>query len=65
MDRIAAAGVKPTVQRATGATLIDMCRIVHDTEADILVLGADDPRLAGEGRGTLLERVACPVLLVR
>ncbi len=64
-EKTRAAGLRPKVQRATGATLIDMCRIVHDTEADILVLSADDVRLAGEGRNTLLERVACPVLLVR
>jgi len=42
-----------------------MCRIVQQTEADILVLSGDDPRLEGDGRRTLLERIACPVLLVR
>lgn len=63
--KAASEGVPVTRQDAPGATLTGMCRVVQETEADILVLSADDPRLQGEGRRTLLERVVCPVLLVR
>jgi nucleotide-binding universal stress UspA family protein len=63
--KAAAQGVAITEQEAKGATLTGMCRIVQQTEADILVLSGDDARLEGKGRKTLLERVACPVLLVR
>ena len=63
--RAAAQHVTVTEQTAKGATLTGMCRIVQQTEADILVLSGDDPRLEGDGRRTLLERIACPVLLVR
>ena len=63
--KAAAQHVTITEQTANGATLTGMCRIVQQTEADILVLSGDDPRLEGDGRRTLLERIACPVLLVR
>lgn len=63
--RFAAAGASFVRQEGDSAALTDMCRIVQETEADILVIAADDARLQGDGRTILLERVACPVLLVR
>jgi nucleotide-binding universal stress UspA family protein len=60
-----AQGVGLTENIAPGVTISGMCRIVQQTDADILVLSGDDARLEGNGRKTLLERVACPVLLVR
>jgi len=63
--RLTAAGARYTRQQGDSAALPDMCRILQQTDADILVIAADDARLQGEGRTTLLERVACPVLLVR
>lgn len=63
--RFAAAGARFMRQDGDSAALDDMCRIVQRTDADILIIAADDARLRGEGHTTLLERVACPVLLVR
>jgi nucleotide-binding universal stress UspA family protein len=64
-QRLAGSGVAVLFEDAPAATLDSMCRLIARTDADILVLAADDPRLGGEGCGRLLERVACPVLLVR
>lgn len=63
--RFAAAGARYLRQDGDSAALADMCRIVQQTDADILIIAADDARLRGEGHTTLLERVSCPVLLVR
>lgn len=42
-----------------------ICRLAHDLRADLLILSADNPAVAGEGRGDLLGDMRCPVLLVR
>lgn len=63
--RVREAGGRFMRQQGDSAALPDMCGIVQQTDADILVIAAEDARLQGEGRSTLLERVACPVLLVR
>jgi len=38
---------------------------VFEAGADVLVVSADDPALAGEARERLLAEIGCPVLLVR
>lgn len=62
---LAAADVAVTFIEALEATLDTMCRLIARTDADLLVLDADDPKLAGPGRARLLETVPCPLLLVR
>lgn len=62
---LGAAGVQATIRDEIEPTLDTMCRLIARTDADVLVMPASDPRLAGEGSLHLLERVACPVLLVR
>lgn len=62
---LAGLGAEARFRDAAGKTVDDMCRAAHEAGADILVVRAADPRLAGEGRRQLLERIACPVLLVR
>jgi len=62
---LGAAGVQAVVREELEPTLETMCRLIARTDSDVLVMSADDPKLAGEGSLRLLERVACPVLLVR
>lgn len=47
------------------ATPDGMCRAVERSDADLLVLAASDPSLGEGGFSRLLERLGCPVLLVR
>jgi nucleotide-binding universal stress UspA family protein len=63
--RLAAAGIRAEFSDAFELTLDTMCRTVQETDADVLVIAADNPRLEGEGRLRLLQRVTCPVLLIR
>lgn len=42
-----------------------LCRLAHESGADILIIGADCQFVAGSEKLKLLEQVACPVLLVR
>jgi nucleotide-binding universal stress UspA family protein len=42
-----------------------MCGVVYDAGADLLILSADNPAVAGDSRGQVLGAMRCPVLLVR
>ena len=42
-----------------------LCRFATESGADVLVIAADSPVVAGEHRLRVLESIACPVLLVR
>jgi nucleotide-binding universal stress UspA family protein len=64
-DRLKAMGVETVFSDTFELTLDTMCGTVQRTDADVLVIAADNPHLQGEGRQRLLERVTCPVLLVR
>lgn len=64
-DRLGALGVTPRLLEAPASELDDMCRAAQQSGCDLLVIGADHPLLAGKGRQALLERIACPLLLVR
>jgi nucleotide-binding universal stress UspA family protein len=65
LQRLRAEQVPAVMRDEIEPTLDTLCRLIARTDADLLVLPADDPRLAGEGSLRLLERVPCPVLLVR
>lgn len=58
-------GVKPRFLNSPDPTPAQMCGYAAEAGADVLVISADDARIAGEGQLRLLESVACPVLLVR
>ena len=45
--------------------LDELCRVSRRTDADVLVLDAESPVLAGEARERLLKDVGCAILLVR
>jgi len=44
---------------------VELCRLATEAGADVLVIAADSPIIAGEHRRRVLESSACPVLLVR
>ncbi len=64
-DHLAARQVEPRFLRAPRLELDELCRVSRRADADVLVLDADSPVLAGEARGRLLEDVGCAILLVR
>ncbi|MPY68812.1 MAG: hypothetical protein GEU92_01870 [Alphaproteobacteria bacterium] len=64
-SRLAALGVRAVFSDAFELTLDTMCGTVQRTDADLMVIAADNPHLQGEGRLHLLQRIVCPVLLVR
>jgi len=64
-ETAAAFNVKPRFLRTPALNLDEMCHLSHDSGADVLVLNADNPVLADKGHGRLLERIGCPILLVR
>jgi nucleotide-binding universal stress UspA family protein len=64
-DRLRGMNVQAVFSDTFELTLDTMCGTVQTTDADILVIAADNPHLQGEGSQRLLERVTCPVLLVR
>jgi nucleotide-binding universal stress UspA family protein len=49
---------------ATAPDLADLCAIASSSNADMLLIDADNALVAGESRASLLEQIACPVLLV-
>jgi nucleotide-binding universal stress UspA family protein len=66
MERLDALGARPAGFRVLlSASPAAMCRLVHDLGADLLILSADHPALAGEGGSQVLGEMRCPVLLVR
>lgn len=65
VDRLAGFPVEPKFLRAPSLELDELCRLSHRADADLLVLDADSPALAGEARERLLEDVGCAILLVR
>jgi nucleotide-binding universal stress UspA family protein len=64
-DHLAARQVEPQFLRVPRLELDELCRVSRRTDADVLVLDADSPVLAGEARERLLEDVGCAILLVR
>lgn len=62
---LSARGIRAVFSDTFELTLDTMCRTVQQTDADVMVIAADNPHLQGEGRTRLLERITCPVLLVR
>jgi hypothetical protein len=64
-DRLAGRGIEPRFLRAPRLELDELCRVSHRADADILVLDADSPVLAGAARRRLLEEIGCAILLVR
>jgi nucleotide-binding universal stress UspA family protein len=64
--RLEAMGVRPTGFRALFNIAAEaMCGVVYDAGADLLILSADNPAVAGDSRGQVLSTIRCPVLLVR
>lgn len=49
---------------ATAPDLTDLCGFASSAEADILLIDAENALVAGESRASLLQQIACPVLLV-
>ncbi len=64
-ERLAARPIAPRFLRAPRLELDALCRVSHRADADVLVLDADSPVLAGAARQRLLEDVGCAILLVR
>ena len=64
-EELAALRLRPKFLHSPDPTPGQMCQLATQAGADVLVISADDARIAGEGRLRLLEGVACPVLLVR
>lgn len=66
VDRLLAPfNMRPKFLLSPEPTPEQLCRLAGEAGADVLVIAADDSRLAGEGRQRLLETITCPVLLVR
>ena len=64
--RLEAMGVRPIGFRVLFNIAADaMCGVVYDAGADLLILSADNPAVAGDSRGQVLGAIRCPVLLVR
>ena len=57
--------VAPQFLRAPRLELDELCQLSHRSEADVLVIDANSPVIAGQARGRLLEDVGCAILLVR
>ena len=57
--------IEPRFLRAPRLKLDELCLVSHRADADVLVLDADSPVLAGEARERLLEDIGCAILLVR
>ena len=64
-EALSALGLEARFRETPARTVVDMCVAVRESGADVLAISATDPRLAGAGRETLLQRIDCPVLLVR
>lgn len=64
-EHLAGLPVEPKFLRAPRLELDELCRLSHRADADVLVLDAESPALAGEAREHLLEDVGCAILLVR
>jgi nucleotide-binding universal stress UspA family protein len=64
-QQLESTGLRPQFSRVTELTLDNLCRLSRDLKTDLLVLSADSPVLMDKAHGHLLERLACPVLLVR
>ncbi len=64
-DMVAATSMTPKFLRAPRLELEEMCRMTHEAGAQILVLDAEHAVLGDEAHGRLLERIECPILLVR
>ena len=64
-ERFEGSGAPPHVIRVDTLELDRMCGVAHDVGADILVLSADSPTLADDGARRLIQRLPCPILLVR
>ncbi len=64
-QRLSAHGQAARFRPIAHPSLAGLCRSAGAMGASVLVISADDPLLAGDGRRRLLEDVACPVLLVR
>jgi nucleotide-binding universal stress UspA family protein len=65
LRQLRAANVQAVLRDELEPTLDTLCRLIARTDSDLLVIPAEDPKLAGEGSLRLLERVPCPVMLVR
>ncbi len=64
-ERLESTGLTPNFLRAPRLELDEMCRLSQESGSDVLVLNADNPVLADDAHGRLLEQIRCPVLLVR
>ena len=62
---LARLGLAAGFRRVQTLALDDVCSLLGGADAGVLVVSARHPLIAGESRASLLERVACPVLVVR
>jgi nucleotide-binding universal stress UspA family protein len=61
----AATGTTLQFRHVDALDLTAMCRLTHESKADVLILAADSPVLSDRQHGRLLADAGCPVLLVR
>lgn len=64
-ERIAQSPIVPKFLHRAQLDPDQICRIARDSGSDLLVIGADSDIVAGPDRLDVLERIACPVLIVR
>jgi len=62
---LARLGLGAAFRRVADFALDDICALLGQADAGTFVIRADHPALAGAGIAALLERVSCPVLVVR
>ena len=64
-EHLVARQIVPRFLRAPRLELGELCALTHRSDADLLVIDAESPVIAGQARGRLLEDVGCAILLVR
>lgn len=62
---LARLGLAGAFRQVAAFALDDVCALLGMADAGVFVIRADHPALAGPGIAALLERVNCPVLIVR
>jgi nucleotide-binding universal stress UspA family protein len=64
-EQLARFRMAPTFLQVRRLEIDDLCRLASQTGSDVLVISGRSPLLAGGAHAQLLERVGCPVLIVR
>ncbi|MGE0744712.1 MAG: hypothetical protein AB7K86_05665 [Rhodospirillales bacterium] len=62
---LARLGLAGAFRQVAAFALDDVCALLGAADAGVFVIRAEHPALAGPGIAALLERVSCPVLVVR